>query len=113
MPAIPRRDLQTTPTAWRPIEAEPGRSEDRRADRAALGTGSPGLHEAAYQVKTGDRVLLLTDGVLEAASRRRREFGQDRLVQVLRRHAGGCGELVDELLAAAGAYGRQQLVMTM
>ena len=98
--------------AWRPIEAEPAAPKTAAPTGLPLGTGlSPGFTRRRIKVKTGDRVLLLTDGVLEAASPDGVEFGQDRLVQVLRAHAGGCGELVDELLAALRAHtGRQQLV---
>ena len=98
--------------AWRPIEAEPAAPKTAAPTGLPLGTGlSPGFTRRRIKVKTGDRVLLLTDGVLEAASPDGVEFGQDRLVQVLRAHAGGCGELVDELLAALRAHtGRERLI---
>jgi len=97
---------------WMPIEAEPAAPKAAPLVGLPLGTGlSPSFTRRRIRVEAGDRVLLLTDGVLEAASPDGVEFGQDRLEQVLRAHAGGCGELVDELLAALRAHtGRERLV---
>lgn len=90
---------------WMPIEAEPAASTAGALMGLPLGTGlSPGFTRRRIKVETGDRVLLLTDGVLEAASPDGVEFGRDRLEHVLRAHAGGCGELLDELLAALRAH---------
>jgi hypothetical protein len=97
---------------WMPIEAEPAAPKAAAPVGLPLGTGlSPAFTRRRIKVEAGDRVLLLTDGVLEATSPDGVEFGQDRLEQVLRAHAGGCGELVDELLAALRAHtGRERLV---
>jgi hypothetical protein len=97
---------------WKPVEAEPAAPKAGSLVGLPLGTGlSPGFTRRRIKVEPGDRLLLLTDGVLEATSPDGVEFGQDRLEQVLRAHAGGCGELVDELLAALRAHtGRERLI---
>ncbi len=53
------------------------------------------------RVRSGDRVLLLTDGVLEAPARTGALFGEEGVEGVLRRHVdAGPAELVERLMAA-------------
>jgi serine phosphatase RsbU (regulator of sigma subunit) len=41
---------------------------------------------AAFQLAPGDLLALYTDGITEAANDRGEEFGEEKLVQMLRRH---------------------------
>lgn len=46
------------------------------------------------QLRTGDVVTLYTDGVIEAFNEREEEFGEDRLIEVLRQNRGRCSEAI-------------------
>jgi serine phosphatase RsbU (regulator of sigma subunit) len=57
-----------------------------------------------YRLAPGDTLWLYTDGVIEAMNERRKQFGLDRLCDVLHRHPGApveviCGRIFDALLA--------------
>jgi phosphoserine phosphatase RsbU/P len=57
----------------------------------------------------GDRVLLFTDGVTEAYDAEGVEFGEARLLNVLREHsAASASALQQKILAAAGEFSRGQ-----
>ena len=66
--------------------------------------------ECAYEVRElpwspGDRLLLYSDGVIEARDAADAEFGRERLVSVFRRRAGlGAEALRDALLAELAAH---------
>lgn len=55
------------------------------------------FEQRSVQLQAGDFVLLYTDGVTEAMDAQRREFGEDRLMRLLREH----GQVGVEDLAAA------------
>lgn len=63
------------------------------------------FHEVEIHLQPGDRVIFYTDGLTEARNLEREFFGEERLAQALRRHAGlGAGELAERLLAEVEAY---------
>ncbi|MCC7180927.1 MAG: serine/threonine-protein phosphatase [Acidobacteria bacterium] len=76
-----------------------------------LATGlSPTFARRKLRTGPGDRVLLVTDGVIEAPSPEGDEFGADGVFRVLERHHGPCEEVGDALLAALLAHsGRESL----
>jgi hypothetical protein len=70
-----------------------------------LATGlSPAFARRRLRVEVGDRVLLVTDGVLEAPAPDGDEFGAEGVAAVIRGHDGSCGEVAHALLAALRAH---------
>jgi phosphoserine phosphatase RsbU/P len=56
-------------------------------------------------LQSGDRLVLYTDGVTEAANSEDEEFGDARLIEVLSEHrAASAQELQTRLLASAGEF---------
>ncbi|MEY7974951.1 PP2C family protein-serine/threonine phosphatase [Streptomyces pilosus] len=47
------------------------------------------IRTATEQFEPGDRLLLYTDGIVEARDKQGREFGRDRFVDFIRRHHSG------------------------
>lgn len=64
--------------------------------------------EQVLQLHRGDVLMLYTDGITEATDRQLEMFGEERLEQCLRRHAGGsAADILDAALAElAGFAGR-------
>ncbi|HEX3661364.1 MAG TPA: PP2C family protein-serine/threonine phosphatase [Acidobacteriaceae bacterium] len=57
------------------------------------------------ELRSGDCLLLLTDGLLQAENRRRQEFGYQRLIAAVERgHAQGAEKLSQEILAEVGQF---------
>jgi serine phosphatase RsbU (regulator of sigma subunit) len=57
------------------------------------------------QLRSGDCLLLLTDGLLQAENRRREEFGYQRLIAAVERgRSHGAEKLSQQILAEAGEY---------
>jgi serine phosphatase RsbU (regulator of sigma subunit) len=72
-----------------------------------LATGlSPAFARRRIRASIGDRVLLVTDGVLELGSSTGDEFGAQGVARVLRDAAGSCETVASALLAALLAHGR-------
>ena len=67
----------------------------------------PDLHLSTFSVRTGDRLLFFTDGLLEARDRACRFFRLDQHIQALRRP--GLQAAVDELLDRLRAHTRHRL----
>jgi sigma-B regulation protein RsbU (phosphoserine phosphatase) len=67
----------------------------------------PDLHPSTYSVRTGDRLLFFTDGLLEARDRAGRFFRLDEHIQTLRRP--GLQSAADELLDRLRAHTRHRL----
>ncbi len=63
--------------------------------------------DAAYRqeslpLRTGDLLVIFTDGLVEAANREGEEFGEDRIAEVAARHRDGSAtEIQESILAAA------------
>jgi phosphoserine phosphatase RsbU/P len=58
-----------------------------RGRRLPLGLDDPQIEIAEQSLEPGDRLLLYTDGVTEARDRQGRPFGEQRLVDLVERHA--------------------------
>jgi serine/threonine protein phosphatase PrpC len=89
---------------WRPIEAEPA---PPRAGFVGLPLGTdlaPSFTRRRLKVDMGDRLLLITDGVLEATSPDGVEFGHDGLARVLAQHDADIQSVMDRLLGALVAH---------
>jgi phosphoserine phosphatase RsbU/P len=85
---------------WRPIEPQAPQSTSGPPVGLPLGTGlSPVFTRRRLKVAEGDRLLLLTDGVLEAASPTGEELGHAGLQRLLDSHEDDHEGLVDHLLA--------------
>lgn len=70
-----------------------------------LGVGlSPVFNRHAFAVSPGDRILLITDGVLETMSPEDEQFDRDGIERLLRAHSGACEDLADRLLATLHAH---------
>jgi phosphoserine phosphatase RsbU/P len=67
----------------------------------------PDLHPSTYSVRTGDRLLFFTDGLLEARDRAGRFFRLDEHIQTLRRL--DLQSAADELLDRLRAHTRHRL----
>jgi sigma-B regulation protein RsbU (phosphoserine phosphatase) len=50
-------------------------------------------------------VVLYTDGVTEAHHRNQEQFGEERLVEVIRNAGDGVDEVADAIVAAVSEYG--------
>jgi serine phosphatase RsbU (regulator of sigma subunit) len=90
---------------WAPIEPEPARSSSRGPFGLPLGTGlAPSFTRRRIAAAEGDRLLLLTDGVLEATSPDGEELGQAGLARLLRAYEGSHTGLVDHLRAGLAEH---------
>lgn len=99
--------------SWMRLDAEVGEvaTPSGRLVDLPLATGlSPSFSRARIRVAPGDRVLLVTDGVLEAPAPDGREFGPDGVARVLEAHDGPLDALAGALLEAlVGHAGRDDL----
>lgn len=90
---------------WRPIEPEPARATATSPVGLPLGTGlSPRFTRRRLRVAEGDRLLLLTDGVLEACSPQGDELGHAGLERLLHAYQGDHDGLVDHVLQGLEAH---------
>ncbi len=65
------------------------------------------FESGAVQLQSGDRIVLYTDGVTEACNADEEEFGEERLLGVLREnHGQSAGEMQKRILQAASEFSR-------
>jgi phosphoserine phosphatase RsbU/P len=70
-----------------------------------LGTGlAPQFNRHRFTVTPGDRLLLVTDGVLETSSLDDQQFDRHGIERVLQATSGTCEEIADRLLDALHAH---------
>jgi phosphoserine phosphatase RsbU/P len=76
-----------------------------------LGPFSDSTYSAiSLSLEKGDRILLITDGIIEAADQSGREFGMDRLRQILEsNHALSASRLADALLYRLSAWSQHAI----
>lgn len=91
----------------------------RRADGTVIALSSPrntplgalagaSFEQSAFELRTGDAVLVYTDGVSEAADHEDHFFGEERLLLAMRRSDGTPEGILTEVLSAVkGFLGRQ------
>ena len=63
------------------------------------------FEEQSVDLEPGDIVVLYTDGVTEAHHRNQPLFGEDRLIEVIRRAGRDVDHVADDILAAVTDYG--------
>jgi sigma-B regulation protein RsbU (phosphoserine phosphatase) len=82
-----------------------------RQGGAVLGVLPEWAYESAQtQLRPGDRLLLFTDGLIEARSAADEEFGEARLIQLVSDNRKlGAGELKQMILSAAAEFNGQSL----
>ncbi len=68
----------------------------------------PDIELSSFQFHPGDRLLLCTDGIIEAKSRAGEMFGTPRLTQQLRDGVGDHIEFLDELFSQLDSFCEQQ-----
>ena len=65
------------------------------------------FESGAVQLQSGDRIVLYTDGVTEACNADEEEFGEERLLGVLRENRGqSAGEMQKQILQAVAEFSR-------
>jgi phosphoserine phosphatase RsbU/P len=61
--------------------------------------------EGKLELRSGDRLLLFTDGLSEAVNENREQFGEERLIQLLREHSDlGADELKERVFATVADF---------
>jgi serine phosphatase RsbU (regulator of sigma subunit) len=91
---------------WTPLAVDvPAPAERPAFVDIPLGTGLPALFTRhSFSVAPGDRILLVTDGVLEATSPDDRQFDRHGIERVLQATQGKCEDIADRLLEALHAH---------
>lgn len=65
----------------------------------------PGLEQACHQLSHGDRLLMVTDGIVEACNGQGEPFGRSRLDNLLRKVSGDHLEFLESIFAALREFG--------
>ena len=91
--------------AWRPAELPDGEG----LANLPIGVSEETRYaQRSFPLASGDRVLLYTDGVIEAPDRSGRQFGLKQLIDVAEAAAGGSlANLKDSVIGAATTHRRQ------
>jgi sigma-B regulation protein RsbU (phosphoserine phosphatase) len=91
---------------WPVLAHADGTIERLRTDDTVLGT-TPGseYHQTEVQLRSGDRLVLFTDGITEACDASGEEFGEDTLQQLISCNVSlSAADLQSTLLEAARAH---------
>jgi sigma-B regulation protein RsbU (phosphoserine phosphatase) len=85
-----------------------GAHERLREGGGVLGVfANQAFRSGVAQLQSGDRMILFTDGVTEACNAAEEEFGEERLLAVLRENRRrSAGEIQKEILLAVSAFSR-------
>jgi sigma-B regulation protein RsbU (phosphoserine phosphatase) len=83
-----------------------GTSRELEAEGAVLGQFPRWSYkQSELQMRIGDRLLLFTDGLVEACNLDEEPFGEQNAIRIVREHPGSsAGELMDLLMAAASQH---------
>ena len=87
----------------RPLLLRADGSAERLAEGGSVLGAFPdrSYEEAAVEIAPGDRLLMYTDGVTEAENPGGEEFGEERLLEVLRANAAADAEAIDRAIVDA------------
>jgi phosphoserine phosphatase RsbU/P len=93
---------------WPVLAHADGTFDRLSTDDMVLGTTPKwNYHQRELELRSGDRLLLFTDGITEACGADGTEFGEHNLLQVLRDHVSlSAADLRDALLEAARSHCR-------
>jgi phosphoserine phosphatase RsbU/P len=85
-----------------------GSHERLREGGVVLGVfANQAFQNGVIELRSGDRVVLFTDGVTEACNADEDEFGEERLLTVLREnHSRSAAQIQKEILLAVSAFSR-------
>jgi len=91
---------------WMPLAVEvPSPTQRPAFIDIPLGTGLvPQFNRHVFTVELGDRLLLVTDGVLETTSPDDQQLDRNGIERVLRATSGTCEDIADRLLEALHAH---------
>ncbi len=91
---------------WEPLQSESAPPTSRPAFvDIPIGVGfTPAFTRHRFAVSTGDRILLITDGVLETASPDDHQFDREGIDRLLDAGEGTCEDVAGRLLAALHAH---------
>jgi phosphoserine phosphatase RsbU/P len=83
-----------------------GTSMELQAEGAVLGQFPNWLYwQSELQMSSGDRMLLFTDGLVEACNEDEEAFGEDNLIRITREHSkSSADELLGLLMATASQH---------
>lgn len=82
---------------WRRLEvSESGGRSPRNLPLAVDGSARFDVNTA--RIESGDRILVYSDGLIEAPNRKGGQFGEPRLLRILETHAGESCQMLGEML---------------
>ena len=92
--------------SWSRLDCDPSRRDAKKiVDLPLAADDDTTFTRRTVKVAVGDRLLLITDGILEAPDAAIQYFGGDRVGQFLDQHRHGTPEeIAAELVRAVGAY---------
>lgn len=91
---------------WPVLVHSDGSCDRLKTEDIVLGT-TPGWNyrQKELELRSGDRLVLFTDGITETCNADGAEFGEEHLIQIVRQHLSlGAAELKHKLLEAASSH---------